>query len=89
MHRIHIGMRVQGGGLDVRMPKELLHHSQISAGREGQRGEGMPAAMDGQAADVGVQISQGVEELAIVPGEVPGMPKSSGASTEYKSAMMG
>ena len=74
MHRIHIGVRVQCRGVDVAMTEELLHHSQVSAGVQGKSGKGMTAAVDGQAADIGMQITQRREEFAVVPGEIPGMP---------------
>jgi len=73
-----------GGGLYVRMSKQLLNHSQISAGSEGQGRKGMTATMDGQTAHVGVYILQITEELAVVPREIPGMPHFTARRTEYK-----
>ena len=75
MHRIHIGVRVQCSGVDMAMTEKLLHHSQISPSIQGKGGKGMTAAVNRQAADIGVQITQRREELTVVPGKIPGMPQ--------------
>ena len=86
MHRIHIGVRVQCSGVDMAMTEKLLHHSQISPSIQGKGGKGMTAAVDRQAAYIGVLILQSIEEATVISREVPGMPQLAAGCAEHKLA---
>ena len=68
------------------MTEELLDNSHVSTGGEGEGGEGMAAAMDRQAAHIGVLVLQRIEESTVISGEVPGMPQLATRCPEYKLA---
>ena len=89
MHRIHIGMRIQSGGLDIRVTEELLHYSQISARGKGKGGKGMATAVDRQAAHIGMLILQRIEEATVISREVPGMPQLTAGCPKHKLADTG
>ena len=82
-------MSVTGGGVNVGVSQELLHDPHISAGGQSERGKGMAAAMGREITHFRVIFPECLEELAVIPGEVPGMPKCAGLCAKDELAAMG